>query len=109
MEFEYLILRLIQVTFGHEREIGDVLLILAAPTAALVLASHQMEGHVAEVLFLFHAATEPRVAGAEDRAQNAIARRPVRLASEQEAKPMAVSALLMSEGECFRSCPFRSL
>ena len=73
MKFENLVLQLIQRLSAHLAEIGDVLLVLAAPGQPAVTARNVLQRGLAHVLLLCRTVPEPRVAGAEDRPENTVA------------------------------------
>src|ERR1700690_1474622 len=102
MKLEDLIFQLGEGAAAYQDEIGDVFLVLAAPTEVALPPGDEFERDLAHVLFFRSAVTEAGKARPEDGAQNAVAGSGLRPATEMQPESMALRAGIV--GLCYFLC-----
>jgi hypothetical protein len=104
MELEELILVVVEGTPADQTEIGQKLLILAAPDGFPLAPAIAFERNVADGSLACGAIPEMRITGAENRAQDAIAGCVGFQVTESQTAAMCAAGL--GENESVGSCPF---
>ena len=100
MKLENPVFKLVQRPAADQAKIRHVLLILAPPGELGLPARDELQRGSAHMLLFGGAMPEPRVAGAEDRSQNAIAGLLAGAADSPHPKTMALGTSLFRQRDC---------